>query len=157
MKGNLLMTQWNWNRIGLFDINFDTGEAYWSRELRRILDVPDNVPADFELLLRRVHPDDRREFAASAARTYQPDCPSYRSIEPRIVRSNGEVQRIHIDAAAVLRDGRSGDAVRLVGLVIEVALVSSRTNDLADANARASYRRRSFHRSTPLPAFLPAL
>lgn len=128
------MTQWNWNRIGLFDINFDTGEAYWSRELRRILDVPDNVPADFALLLRRIHPDDRRDFTASAVRTFQPDCPPYRTVEPRIVRANGETQRIHIDVATVLRHGKTGDAVRIVGIVIEVG-----RNDLIDPDRRASF------------------
>lgn len=117
------MTQWNWNRIGLFDINFDTGEAYWSRELRRILDVPDDMPADFELLLTRIHPDDRRQFATFAAETFQCGCPPYRTIEPRMLRTNGEVQRVHADIATVFRGIVGIDAVRLVGLVVEITTV----------------------------------
>ena len=31
------MKQWDMQHIGIFDINFDTGEHYWSAELRRIL------------------------------------------------------------------------------------------------------------------------
>ncbi len=48
--------------IGLFDINFDTGECYWSFELRRMLGVRYDVPAEFHLLLQRIHLDDRRAF-----------------------------------------------------------------------------------------------
>jgi len=40
------MKQWDMQHIGVFDINFDTGERYWSAELRRILRVPDGVPAE---------------------------------------------------------------------------------------------------------------
>ena len=51
------MKQWDMQRIGIFEINFDTGEHYWSAELRRILRVPDGMPPAFLILLQHVHPD----------------------------------------------------------------------------------------------------
>src|SRR5438105_1421631 len=60
------MKQWDIQHIGIFDINFDTGELYWSAELRRILRVPDGMPPEFLILLQHVHPDDRRALVAFA-------------------------------------------------------------------------------------------
>src|SRR5947208_13600348 len=60
------MKQWDIQHIGIFDINFDTGEHYWSAELRRILRVPDGMPPEFLILLQHVHPDDRRALVAFA-------------------------------------------------------------------------------------------
>ena len=37
--------------IGVFDINFDTGEQYWSRELRRILRLSETGAPDLSVLL----------------------------------------------------------------------------------------------------------
>ena len=59
------MKQWDMRHIGIFDINFDTGEYYWSAELRRILRVPDGMPPEFLILLQHVHPDDRRRWLPS--------------------------------------------------------------------------------------------
>ena len=50
------------NEIGLFDVNFDTGKCYWSFELKRMLGVRHDVPAEFHLLLQCIHPDDRRRL-----------------------------------------------------------------------------------------------
>jgi len=60
------MKQWDMRHIGIFDINFDTGEHYWSAELRRILRVPNSMPPEFLILLQHVHPDDRRALVAFA-------------------------------------------------------------------------------------------
>jgi hypothetical protein len=35
------------NEIGLFDINFDTGDCYWSFELKRMLGVRHDAPRSF--------------------------------------------------------------------------------------------------------------
>jgi len=68
------MKQWDIQHIGIFDINFDTGELYWSAELRRILRVPDGMPPEFLILLQHVHPDDRRALVAFAMEPMQGRC-----------------------------------------------------------------------------------
>ena len=37
------MKSWTGNEIGIFDINFDTGDCYWSFELKRMLGVRHDV------------------------------------------------------------------------------------------------------------------
>jgi hypothetical protein len=56
---------WTTDGIGLFD----TGERYWSCEMRQILRISRDTPADFHLLLQHVHPVDRRAFYAVASST----------------------------------------------------------------------------------------
>jgi PAS domain-containing protein len=115
------MKQWDMQHIGIFDINFDTGERYWSAELRRILRVPDGIPAELLTLLQHVHPEDRRAMAAFAIEPLQGRCPQHRSFEHRLLDPDGAVRWVHIEAGAAFRPGREGDVVRVIGLVTEIA------------------------------------
>jgi len=45
------MKLWRTEEVGLFDVNFDTGEQYWSYEFRQILGVDRDVPAEFHFTL----------------------------------------------------------------------------------------------------------
>ena len=115
------MKQWDMQRIGIFDINFDTGEHYWSAELRRILRVPDGMPPAFLILLQHVHPDDRRALVAFAMEPLQGRCASHRSFEHRLLDADGTVRWVHIEAGTAFRPGSERDAVRVIGLVTEIA------------------------------------
>jgi PAS domain-containing protein len=114
------MKQWDMQHIGIFDINFDTGERYWSVELRRILRVPDGIAAELSTLLQHVHPDDRRAMAAFAMEPLQGRCPQHRSFEHRLLDPDGAVRWVHIEAGAAFRSGSKGDVVRVIGLVTEI-------------------------------------
>ncbi|MEY2486632.1 MAG: hypothetical protein QOH39_2280 [Verrucomicrobiota bacterium] len=114
------MKQWDMQHIGIFDINFDTGERYWSAELRRILRLPDGMPAEFSTLLEHVHPDDRRAMAAFAVEPLQGHCPQHRSFDYRLLDPDGAVRWVHIEAGAAFRDGSESDVVRVIGLVTEI-------------------------------------
>jgi hypothetical protein len=85
------MKQWDMRHIGIFDINFDTGEYYWSAELRRILRVPDGMPPEFLILLQHVHPDDRPALVAFAMEPLQGRCAPHRSFEHRLLDPDGTV------------------------------------------------------------------
>ena len=115
------MKQWNMQHIGIFDINFDTGEQYWSAELRRILRVPDGMPPEFLILLQHVHPDDRRALVVFAMEPLQGQCPLHRSIEHRLLDPDGAVRWVHVEAGAAFRAGSKGDVIRVIGLVMEIA------------------------------------
>lgn len=115
------MKQWDMQHIGIFDINFDTGERYWSAELRRILRVPDSMPPDFSVLLQHVHPDDRRALVAFAMQPLQGKCPQHRSFEHRLLDSDGAVRWVHVEAGAGFRPGTERNVVRVIGLVTEIA------------------------------------
>jgi hypothetical protein len=109
------------NGIGFFDVNFDTGECYWSFELKRMLGVHHDVPAEFRLLLQRVHPDDRRSFCRTAMQPFRVDCPSHSSIDFRVVYDDGRVQWLHTERRAIVRKDGSKDVVRIVGFVLEIS------------------------------------
>ena len=115
------MKQWDMQHIGIFDINFDTGERYWSAELRRILRVPNGKPPEFLILLQHVHPDDRRALVAFAMEPLQGQCPPHRSFEYRLLDPDGAVRWVHVEAGTAFRPGSEGDAVRVIGLVTEIA------------------------------------
>ena len=111
---------WGTEEVGLFDINFDTGEQYWSYELRHILGVPRHTPADFHLLLQRVHPEDRRAFYAIAMEPFRPYCPEHKTSEFRIVRRDSGTQWVHVERVSIFRPGSVNDVVRIVGFVVEI-------------------------------------
>lgn len=115
------MKQWDMRHIGIFDINFETGEHYWSVELRRILRVPNGMPPEFLVLLQHVHPDDRRALVAFAMEPLQGGCPPHRSFEHRLLDPDGTVRWVHIEAGTAFRPGSKRDAVRVIGLVTEIA------------------------------------
>src|SRR5438034_7798990 len=101
------MKSWTGNEIGIFDINFDTGESYWSFELKRMLGVRHDVPAEFHLLLQRIHPDDRRAFCRTAMQPFRADCPRHSSIEFRVVHDDSRVQWLHTERRAIVREDDS--------------------------------------------------
>jgi PAS domain-containing protein len=115
------MKEWDMQQIGIFDINFDTGECYWSRELRRILRVPNSAPPEFLTLLQRVHPDDRRALVAFAMQPLRTGCPQHRSFEHRLVDADGRIRWVHVEAGAAFRPDEEGDVIRVIGLVTEIA------------------------------------
>ena len=115
------MKQWDMQHIGILDINFDTGEQYWSAELRRILRVPDGMPPDFLTLLHRIHPDDRRALVAFAMEPLQGHCRQHRSFEHRLLDPDGAVRWVHVEAGAVFRANSEGDVIRVIGMVTEIA------------------------------------
>jgi PAS domain-containing protein len=115
------MKQWDMQHIGIFDINFDTGEQYWSAELRRILRVPDGMPPEFLILLQHVHPDDRRMLVAFAMEPLRGGCPQHRAFEYRLLDPDGTVRWVHVEAGAAFRPGSQSEVVRVIGLVTEIA------------------------------------
>ena len=107
--------------IGVFDVNFETGECYWSPELKRMLGVHRDMPEEFHLFLQCIHPDDRRVFGKSAMQAFRADCPRSSSIEFRIVHNNSRVQWLHMERRAIAREDNSSDVVRIVGFALEIS------------------------------------
>lgn len=116
----IALKRWSAEDVGLFDVNFNTGEQYWSYELRHILGVPRDVPAEFHLLLQCVHPEDRRAFYEIAMQPFRPDCPAHKTSEFRIVRSNDGAQWVHVERVSIFRPTAPHDVVRIVGVVVEI-------------------------------------
>ena len=107
--------------IGIFDINFDTGQRAWSYELRELFGIPRDAPADFQLVLQRVHPEDRRAFNAIALEPFRPDCPPRRMSQFRIVRPDGSLHWLQLVRMTIFREDAAHDAVRVLGYVVEIS------------------------------------
>src|SRR5207245_8343443 len=73
------------------------------------------------ILLQHVHPDDRRALVAFAMEPMQEKCPPHRSFEHRLLDPDGTVRWVHIEAGTAFRPGPEHDAVRVIGLVTEIA------------------------------------
>ena len=109
------------SEIGIFDINFDTGERAWSYGLKELFGIPRNAPPDFQLILERVHPEDRRAFNAIALEPFRPDCPARRTSQFRIVRTDGSVHWMHLVRVTIFREDAAHDAVRVLGFIVEIS------------------------------------
>ena len=81
------------SRVGIWDVDLDSGERVWSGELREILGLPTDEPASERTLMNLVHPDDRA--AVTAANRGVLVHGTYEGVTFRIVRpSDGQVRWI---------------------------------------------------------------
>ncbi|HEV3393687.1 MAG TPA: hypothetical protein VG103_09305 [Chthoniobacterales bacterium] len=108
------------NGIGVFDINFDTGEWCWSYELKDLFDIPREARLDFQTVLERVHPEDRRAFNALSVEPFRPDCPARTTSQFRVVLADGSVRWLHFVRMTLFRENAAHDAVRVFGFVVEI-------------------------------------
>ncbi|HST31197.1 MAG TPA: PAS domain-containing protein [Chthoniobacterales bacterium] len=107
--------------IGIFDINLDTGQWTWSYELKDLFGIPRDADLNFQLVLERVHPEDRRGFNALALEPFRPDCPSRTTRRFRIVRPDGSVHWLHLVRMTLFREGATRDAFRILGFAVEIS------------------------------------
>ncbi len=103
--------------IGSWEHNLTTGQVVWSDELFRLIGLdPGKDPADFNLFLEMIHPDDRlivREAIDETVRSGRHFSVDYR------IRLRDETERI-IHAQAELRHDESGKQVILHGTAQDI-------------------------------------
>jgi PAS domain-containing protein len=137
MQANRL-ERWNLDEVGIFEVNFESGVVYWSREMRRMLGVDLDTPAEFDLLLRRIHPEDRRAFVTMVARTFQPECPRYSVVELRIFGPDDETRRVHIEVARVFNKHGAPSVVRVAGFMINAEAAPASLEHALDVLSHAA-------------------
>jgi signal transduction histidine kinase len=99
---------------GSFGWKTGSGDIVWSNETYRIFEVAETVRPTIELILQRVHPDDRalvqREMdAAKGGRDYDYEC--------RLLMPNGAIKYLHVRAHRMKYD--SGEE-EVVGALMDV-------------------------------------
>jgi len=103
------------SQTGSFGWKIATGEVFWSKETYRIMGVDENVKPTIDLLLQRVHPDDRKlvqmqlDRAARGEQDYD--------YEYRLLMPDGAVKHIHVRAHRQMHE--PGDE-ELVGALMDV-------------------------------------
>ena len=105
-------------KIGVFDVNLESGTALWSDKLLTMMGLPPGyTPSSLESWLDFLHPDDqgpaRERYAWWLAGTETLMRDSW-----RIVRPDGEVRWL-LSAARIFRNAE-GKAVRLVGVNVDI-------------------------------------
>ncbi len=102
--------------IGSWEQHIDTGRSCWSDEIRQILGVANDAPADLSAFVNCVHPRDREKLLESDRRVCSSPDPV--ETEYRIARPDGEVRFVRSTVEGIRND--SGETVRLVGATQDI-------------------------------------
>jgi len=104
-------------RIGSFELDLASGEIEGSSQLRALYRLEDgDKPIDLQLLLSRVHPDDRRDVEEAVGLAIRGGNPM--SIDFRVVHPDASERLIHSEANVVHDAG--GQPMRLEGTAQDV-------------------------------------
>lgn len=98
-------------KIGMWEVDFLTSEAYWSPALKELCGVPEDFPATTEGFWRLVHPDDVAEVVRGNAELMK----GRTSFPPfRIIRPDGKIRWLQ----NIGRVKKEGD--KLIGVLVDV-------------------------------------
>jgi predicted ATPase/GAF domain-containing protein len=106
-----------------------SGEITWSSETYRIFDYDPAIKPTVEMVLQRVHPEDRslvQEFIDRASRAGDDW-----NLDHRLLMPDGSVKYLHVLAHAVKNDSRGG--VSFVGAVMDVTAAKQSQQALEQA------------------------
>lgn len=107
--------------FGTFDINMVTGQAVLSPQLCAIIGMKFDPPTPVEMLPNVVHPEDREQADARHQACYDPAGPGQFSMEHRIIRPDGTVRWVHVQAKAFFAgQGEARRAVRMIGALRDI-------------------------------------
>lgn len=120
--------------VGTWDYDLTTGEAQWSGICKNLFGLPDDADVSAQLLLDRVHPDDRERVRDANAQALNPDGDGQHDITFRTLTEDGSVRWLQAKGR-IIRDDQ-GRPVRFSGIVQEVT-----RNLMAEQRLRASEER----------------
>jgi diguanylate cyclase (GGDEF)-like protein/PAS domain S-box-containing protein len=103
--------------IGSWDLDLVTNKLHWSAEIYRIFGFPeDGVSASYDLLLKKIHPDDRI-FVRHAMDRALYEHETF-SMDHRILRPDGTERIVHSRAEVIYNE--DGWATSMVGIVHDI-------------------------------------
>jgi PAS domain S-box-containing protein len=127
------------SRTGSFGWNVSSGEIYWSEEAYNIFEYDRAVKPTLELVLQRIHPDDRdlvgRTFEGAAEAKASLD------FEHRLLMPDGSLKYLHVLARAL---GTSGSR-EYVGAVTDVTAAKQAEETLRESEAYLAEAQRLSH------------
>jgi PAS domain S-box-containing protein len=104
-------------RLGSYEWTRGEAEAYWSKELYRLLGyVPGSHPAMFESVVAAIHPDDRERFQSQVGRIMRGG--GEYEVQARARRRDGEEWVMHAWGQAVV--DASGELQSMMGVAQDV-------------------------------------
>jgi hypothetical protein len=105
------------SHTGSFGWKVVTGEILWSEETFHIFQYDRTTTPTVELILQRVHPEDR-DFVTRAIGNVSPDAKDF-NIEHRLLMPDGSVKHLHVVAHA--KRDKSGK-IEFIGAVMDVTV-----------------------------------
>ena len=105
--------------LGIWDVDPASGARRWSDEFRAILGLAPEVPADPELFVARIHPDDRAWVVDRYRRAYEPASGGRYEAEFRVVRAADSAER-WVEATGRVFFDAAGRPMRAVGTLADV-------------------------------------
>jgi len=105
-------------RIGTWERDLVTGALWWSDEFRELLKIPADEPASREIVLARIHPEDRDDVVRGLAHVYTHGEATEQSF--RVLRPDGLVCRFQ--TRVKVESGPDGRALRAIGTLQDVTI-----------------------------------
>lgn len=102
------------SKMGSFGWNTSTGEIFWTEEMFRVFGINPAIKPSLEIVLERIHPDDRAEVGDIPDRARQSGADL--DFEHRLLMADGSVKHLHVLARAA---GESG-AVEYIGAAMDI-------------------------------------
>ncbi len=107
--------------VGIFDVNFKTGEYYWSPEMNTILGLSSEAEVSFERISSLIHPLDRERVVGEAERALTPEGPGDFESVHRILHPDGAVCWMRVNGRTDFAgEGAERRAVRVLGTAQDI-------------------------------------
>src|SRR6266852_3522573 len=128
------------SHTGSFSWNVSSGEIYWSEETYKIFEYHRGVKPTLQLVLQRIHPDDRD--LVQQAIDHATNEKTYFDIERRLVMPDGSVKHLH--AIARTSNTSSGN-LEFVGAGTDVTAAKQAEESLRESKAYLAAAQRLSH------------
>src|SRR5262245_13603891 len=107
--------------FGLYSADLQTGESYWSPELRRIFGLSNEAPVLMDKLIEFIHPDDREKTLRVAEAALDPRGDGEFEIEFRALRPDGSLRWAQARGKTLFTSkGRRRQAARVIGVAFDI-------------------------------------
>ncbi|MGD2270040.1 MAG: PAS domain-containing protein, partial [Desulfobacterales bacterium] len=102
--------------VGDWNLNFETGKASWSKELRQIMGIGPQAEVSPKTLLHMVHPEDKKIIEQRMKDALEKDRPY--NVEYRLIRTGGAERVIH--SRGRVSRSEDGRPLRMVGIAQDI-------------------------------------
>ena len=107
--------------FGLYSADLQTGESYWSPELRRIFGLSNEALVPMDKLIEFIHPDDREETLRVAEAALDPRGDGEFEFEFRAMRPDGSLRWALARGKTLFTSkGRRRQAARVIGVAFDI-------------------------------------